>query len=138
MRGLLIALCACNQVYSLEHTSADVDAIQHGCPAIGSNPTYSRYLTQALLADCSAYEPSPSRGRAIGACRGPGALYVFFEVLPDGTLAPPVGLPQPRSDVTMTVAYLGARLLDDQRVALMEITATPGVGATQRTVVYRR
>jgi hypothetical protein len=59
-------------------------------------------------------------------------------VLPDGTLAPAVGLPQAYSDPTMTVAYLGVRLLDDQRIAMMELTAIPGVGATQRTIVYRR
>jgi hypothetical protein len=140
MRGLVIvcALGACNQAYDLEHTDLAVDAIQHGCPGIGADPTYSRYLTQAIVADCSAFELSPSRGRALGACLGPTARYQFVEVLADGTLAPARELPQAYTTPTTTVAYFGMRLLDDQRAALIEITASPGGGATQRIVVYRR
>jgi hypothetical protein len=111
-RVLLLALCACNQVFGSDpvrvgdahYFDAPIDSGTH-CPATGNTPVFSPQLHGAIDQDCHGYEISSDRGTAIAQCYV-GNFVAIFEGPQDQPLTQVSTLPTSDDNTSVDVARL--------------------------------
>lgn len=114
-RLMLLALCACNQVFGLEETGlrdgAGIDA-PFSCPPLGTPPAFNRSLYQLPGRGCRELTLSPSTGRMTGLCYPGTATGTSFigEGPIDGELTPILTAVPPQSFFAPRLTPDGQRL----------------------------
>jgi hypothetical protein len=111
-RVVLLALCACNQVFGSDavrlvdahYFDGLIDGATH-CPATGQTPVFSPQLHAAIDQNCRGYQISSDRGSAIAECSS-GNTVAIFEGAQDQSLTQVPTLPTSDENTVFDVARL--------------------------------